>query len=124
MYRANPFTYIVSTLLSTTLANSPVQCSFNEYLVFSSPSNQTCGQYMESYTSTSGGYLLNPEAQGEKCSFCRVNSTDEFLAGLGVNFANRWRDFGFLWCFICFNIVAAVFLYRIRRVPRKKAARI
>jgi ABC-type multidrug transport system permease subunit len=123
MYRANPFTYLVDGLLSSSLANAPVTCASNEYLQFESPANMTCGEYMQAYMSVAGGYVRNPNASwssnGELCEFCPMSSTNAFLSSINVSFANRWRNFGLLWVFVAFNTLAAVFFYWVFRVPKK-----
>lgn len=59
MYRVNPFTYLVSGLLSASLGDAPMHCAANEFLAFSPPANRTCGEYMEDYMALAGGYLLD-----------------------------------------------------------------
>lgn len=121
MYRVNPFTYLVSSLMSTTLGQAPAHCASNEFQIFSAPVNQTCGQYLQDYISIAGGYVENPEASGaEICQFCQLESTDQFLRNINVNFGNRWRNFGFLWVYVVFNVAAAISLYWLVRVPKGK----
>ncbi|KAL2815261.1 ABC multidrug transporter [Aspergillus cavernicola] len=122
MYRVNPFTYLVSSLLSATLGAAPMHCADNEILSFSAPSGMTCGDYMQEYRAANGGYLLNPDAQGrEDCNFCRLEHTNQYLGGLNIEFSNRWRDFGLLWVYIIANTVGAIVFYKLFRVPRSKS---
>jgi ABC-type multidrug transport system permease subunit len=65
-----------------------------------------------------GGYLANPDATTD-CQFCPVSTTDSFLAQLSIFYSDRWRDIGILFAFVGFNILAAVFLYWLARVPKK-----
>ncbi|KAG8167727.1 hypothetical protein KVR01_003416 [Diaporthe batatas] len=118
MYRVSPFTYLISSVLSTGLANTAVRCSSNEYVHFDPPANQTCAAYMSDYISAAGGYLENPTATAD-CSFCSVENTNAFLASISSSFDNRWRDFGIGMVYIVFNIVAALFLYWLVRMPKK-----
>ncbi|RAH69716.1 putative ABC multidrug transporter [Aspergillus aculeatinus CBS 121060] len=121
MYRVNPFTYLVSSLLSATLGDAPMHCADNEILSFFAPSGMSCGEYMQDYRSAHGGYLLNPDARGsDECNFCSLEYTNQYLAGLNINFANRWRDFGLLWVYIVVNTVGAIAFYWIFRVPKGK----
>jgi len=122
MYRVNPFTYIVEGFLGTSLANAATKCAENEILRFSTPAGQTCGEYLSPYMSTAGGVLLNPGAgsNGTECQYCPISDTNSFLMGMNVNFDNRWRIFGLLWVFCIFNIVAAVVLYWLVRVPKSR----
>lgn len=117
MYRVSPFTYLVSGVLSTGLANAKVVCSSIEYLHFSPPSGQTCGTYMQSYINTFGGYLLDSNATSD-CSFCTVEYTNDFLASVNSKYSQRWRDFGLMWIYIFFNVAGAIFLYWLARVPK------
>lgn len=119
MYRVNPFTYIVEGFLGTTLANAPVTCAFNELVEFQAPAGSTCSEYMETYLQMAGGYLANNSGDLSDCQFCAMKSTNDFLAGINVDFSNRWRDFGLIWVFIVFNVFTACFLYWLARVPKK-----
>ncbi|GKT90617.1 ABC-2 type transporter [Colletotrichum tofieldiae] len=118
MYRVNPFTYFVEGFLGTALANAKATCASNEFLVFNPPSGSTCGKYMQQYMDVSGGLVDNPDAL-ERCRFCPISETNTFLAGINVDFSNRWRNFGIMWVFIVFNVGVAFFLYWLARVPKK-----
>ncbi|KAF4246959.1 hypothetical protein CNMCM8980_007995 [Aspergillus fumigatiaffinis] len=121
MYRVNPFTYLVSGLLSTSLGDAPMHCADNEFLAFSPPANRTCGEYMETYMASAGGYLLDSAARGDgQCLYCRVDNTSQYLSNFSIDFATRWRDFGLLWAYVAFNTFGAVFLYWLCRVPKGK----
>lgn len=123
MYRVSPFTYIVNSFLTTALANAPMYCSPAEMLSFAAPQNQTCAQYMASYMETAGGYLVNPDTKGggtENCQFCAMDSTNQFLKNVNLNFENRWRDLGIVWAYIVFNTAGAIFFYWLVRVPKGK----
>lgn len=119
MYRVSPFTYLVEAMLTTAVADTGVVCAANEYLHFNPPSGQTCQQYMGPYIRlVGGGYLQDPNATTD-CSFCQLDSTNQFLAGVNVDPANAWRDYGLMWVYIGFNIIAACFLYWLIRMPKK-----
>jgi ATP-binding cassette subfamily G (WHITE) protein 2 (PDR) len=119
MYRVNPFTYLSSSFLSAAIGEAPVHCAAKELLTFEAPGSQTCEQYLSAYISTAGGYVVDPSATGV-CQYCPVGSTTEYLNSVSIDFANRWRDFGFLWVYICFNIAAACGLYWLCRMPKRK----
>lgn len=119
MYRVSPFTYLVSGMLSTGLANTNVVCSSIEYLHINPPSNLTCGEYLNPYTSFAGGYVLN-EGDTTDCSFCSVKYTNVFLKSVNAEYADRWRNFGILWVFIVVNCFGAIGLYWLARVPKGK----
>lgn len=96
MYRVSPFTYLVSAILSTGLANTEVTCAANEYVKFDPPSGSTCNDFLKDYVSKAGGYLLNPDATSE-CNFCTIRDTNVYLKALSSSYTHRWRDFGLDW---------------------------
>ncbi|KAI9806468.1 MAG: hypothetical protein M1833_003655 [Piccolia ochrophora] len=117
MYRVSPFTYLVDGMLATAVSNTNVVCASNEYLHFSPPSGETCGNYMADYISTMGGYLQDPQAS-EDCSFCPIAETNAFLSAVSSSPSHAWRNFGIMWAYIIFNIFGAVLLYWLVRVPK------
>jgi ATP-binding cassette subfamily G (WHITE) protein 2 (PDR) len=118
MYRISPFTYLVSGVMSTGIANAQVVCADIEYLHFNPPAGQTCGQYLDPYINATGGYYLDGNATSD-CSFCTLDSTNQFLAQINVFYSDRWRNFGLMWVYIAFNAAGAIFLYWLCRVPKK-----
>jgi len=122
MYRVSPFTYLVSSMLAVGLANTNVTCASDEFLKFSAPAGQTCATYMADYIAASGGYLQNPNATS--CEFCRISETNVFLASVNSFYGQRWRNFGFLWAYVIFNVCGAVFLYWLARVPKKQKEKV
>ncbi|CAM1501312.1 Fc.00g104740.m01.CDS01 [Cosmosporella sp. VM-42] len=119
MYRVSPFSYLVSAMLSVAVANTDVVCAANEYISFPPPSGQTCQEYMEVYLGAAGGYLTDPDSNSS-CTYCSVGDTNVFLASVKSDYADRWRNFGLMWVYIGFNIFAALGLYWLVRVPKKK----
>jgi ATP-binding cassette, subfamily G (WHITE), member 2, PDR len=117
MYRVSPFTYLISGMLSTAVANTNVQCAVNEFLHFPPPNGQTCGQYMSSYITSNGGYLQDPDSI-TNCSFCPVSDTNIFLASVSSYYSQAWRNYGIMWVYILFNVAGAVLLYWLIRVPK------
>lgn len=117
LYRVSPLSYFVSAVLSTGLAQVSVTCAPNELITIIPPAAQSCGQYMADYISRVGGYLLDPEA-GDSCKYCKIKDTDVFLAAVSSRYADRWRNFGMLWVYIVFNVLAAIGLYWLVRVPK------
>ncbi|KAK1754275.1 ABC-2 type transporter-domain-containing protein [Echria macrotheca] len=119
MYRVSPFTYLASAMLSTAVANTEVVCAANEYLRFKPTNGSTCEQYLGPYMQAAGGYLLDPQSTGT-CEYCPMSDTNVFLANAKADYADRWRNFGLLWIYIVFNVFAALFVYWLVRVPKKK----
>ncbi|KAL2817106.1 ABC-2 type transporter-domain-containing protein [Aspergillus granulosus] len=123
MYRVSPFTYLVSAMLSTGLSGTTVTCEAIEYLSFNPPSNETCQSYMADYIASAGGYLKDPSATSN-CEFCTISSTDTYLASVSSYYSDAWRNFGLMWVYILFNIVAAVSIYWLARVPKGKLSKV
>ncbi len=119
MYRVSPFTYLISGMLSTAVANTNVVCADNEFLRFEPPNGSTCAEYLEPYIGRTGGYVLNPDAAAD-CSFCPQSSTNIFLAGVGANYSDAWRNFGIMWAYVIFNVAGALLIYWLARVPKNK----
>jgi ATP-binding cassette subfamily G (WHITE) protein 2 (PDR) len=119
MYRVSPFTYLVSAVLSTGLANAPVTCSSIELLNFDPPSGQTCATYLKDYLLTADGKIVNPEATSN-CRLCPLSTTNSFLELVNSNYSDRWRNFGILWVYVFVNIAMALFFYWLVRVPKSK----
>lgn len=119
MYHVSPFTYLVSSMLSTGLANTKVTCAANEYVFINPPDGQTCAQYLNDYIGVAGGYLLD-ENKTSGCEYCPIANTNVFLTSISSSYAHRWRDFGIGMVYIGINIVAALFLYWLIRMPKVK----
>ncbi|KAI9650739.1 Multidrug resistance protein [Ciborinia camelliae] len=117
MYRLSPFTYLVSGMLSTGIANADVVCDPIEYLHFNPPPSQTCSEYLDPYIRLQGGYLNNPNASTD-CQFCSISSTNVFLESVGSHYSDAWRNWGLLWVYILFNVAAAIGMYWLARVPK------
>jgi ATP-binding cassette subfamily G (WHITE) protein 2 (PDR) len=83
---------------------------------------KTCGAYMQSYIERAGGYLVDAAATGQ-CEYCQIDSTDQFLQRVHASWDTRWRDFGLLWVYVGVNVVGAVVLYWVFRVPKEKKAK-
>jgi ATP-binding cassette, subfamily G (WHITE), member 2, PDR len=119
MYRVSPFTYFVSGMLSTAVANTNLVCAANELLHFNAPSGQTCQAYLKNYISFAGGYVTPESARTSSCEFCPLSSTNSFLAQVNIFYSESWRNFGILFAYIGFNVAMAILLYWLVRVPKK-----
>ncbi|KAI5361698.1 putative ABC transporter-like, ATP-binding domain, AAA+ ATPase domain, CDR ABC transporter [Septoria linicola] len=115
MYRVSFFTYWVAGMAAAMLHGRQVTCSDVELSVFQPPQGQTCGQYMAPYLAQAPGTLQNPDATAD-CGYCQVSVADTFLAGVNIQWSERWRNFGLLFVYIGFNIAVAVFVYWFFRV--------
>lgn len=119
MYRASPFTYWTAGMVATQLHDRPVDCSTSETSVFSPPSGQTCGEYMQPYLTKAPGRLQNPQAT-QDCQYCSLRVADQYLAGSNIYWSERWRNFGIVWAYVVFNIFVAVVTYYLFRVKSWK----
>lgn len=97
-----------------------VTCSERELSIFNPPDGMTCGEYLAPLAGKAPGTLKNPEAM-LNCSYCPFKVADEFLAGSRIYWNDRWRNYGIMWAFICFNIAVAIFVYYMFRVRKSKA---
>lgn len=121
MYYLSPFTYWISGTVSTMLHDRSVVCSAAETSIFNPPAGETCATYMADYLAGAGagGVLQNPDAT-EACRYCTITVADEFLAGVGIFWDDRWRNFGIIWAYVLFNVAVAVGTYWMFRVDHKK----
>ncbi len=117
MYRVTPVSYFINVLVSTGLAGVGVTCAANEILNFDPPDGQDCGSYLKEYINEVGGALLNPGAT-QQCQFCPVSDTDSILATLGIYYDVRWRNYAITVAYSIFNVVGALCLYWLFRVPK------
>lgn len=117
IYRAVPFSYYASALGATTIGDSNVTCSATELVSFSSPLNATCGEYMDPFITSNGGYLVDPSSNAT-CRFCPLSKTNDFLVDNHIEYDERWQNWGIFFCYIFINMALIVFLYWIARVPK------
>ncbi|PWY72123.1 hypothetical protein BO94DRAFT_476102 [Aspergillus sclerotioniger CBS 115572] len=122
MYRVSPFTYLVSSILSVGIAGNDVKCSDIELLHIPPPAGQNCSSYLDSYVHDTQASLLNPGSTTD-CRVCSISKTDQYLSTLSISYSDRWRNVGILFVYVVFNAFAAVFLYWLVRVPKKKSAK-
>ncbi|KAI0311111.1 ABC-2 type transporter-domain-containing protein [Amylostereum chailletii] len=120
--RVSPFTWLVSGMLATAVAGTNVVCSDIEYLIVDPPAGETCSQYLTTFVTGAGSTLFNPNATSQ-CKVCLLSTTDQFLAAVDIDFKDRWRNFGFMWVYIVFNICGAILIYYLVRVPKASAAK-
>ncbi|KAG6865226.1 hypothetical protein C0991_004284 [Blastosporella zonata] len=117
MYRLSPYTYLIEGLLGQAIGRQELQCSAVELVTLNPPEGQTCGQFMDNFISFAGGYLTNADATSD-CHFCSVQSSDLFLSqSFNIFYDHRWRNIGFMFAFIAFNIFCIyifTYLFRIR----------
>jgi len=120
MNRVSPFTYLVGGVLSSAVGNSKVVCADNEFVSFRPTNGSSCGEYLDAYINSAGGYLVDSNATAE-CLFCPISETNKYLETISVYYADRWRNFGILWSYVILNTIGALVIYYWARVPKKSA---
>ncbi|CDO93536.1 unnamed protein product [Kluyveromyces dobzhanskii CBS 2104] len=123
MWKVSPYTYLIQNFVSLMLHDKTVICTGKELSYFNPPPGSTCGSYMQDFFTTGFGYLQNPEATSD-CAYCRYNIGDQYLSFISTKYSNIWRNFGFLWVYSIFNIIAMIslyYLFHVRRVSPKAA---
>lgn len=115
MFRISPFTYVVEGLVGPEVHNKKVKCNRDELNIMDPPSGQTCGQFLNTYINNHTGFLMNPEATAD-CEYCPFSVQDDVVLPYHVKYHHRWRNFGFMWIYICFNIFLMLSCYYIMRV--------
>ncbi|QLG70980.1 hypothetical protein HG535_0B00170 [Zygotorulaspora mrakii] len=115
MYNVSPFTYVVQALVGPLVHGKPVICASDEFNVMDPPEGQTCGEFLSTFMDNNPGYLVNHD-DTQNCRYCPYSFQDEVVARFNVRWGQRWRNFGFMWAYIIFNLVAMCVCYYIARV--------
>lgn len=111
VHKVSPATYVIEALATTLVHGRPVHCKKKELSYFDAPDGLTCGDFMESYISKNGGYLTDPSSTGQ-CGFCPYDSADVYYATQRNFYSSHfWRNFGFMFAYIIFNVVSILILY-------------
>lgn len=114
MYYVNPSTYWIGGVLAATLDGIPVECEVSETARFNVPAGQTCTSYAGAFATSSGGYLLNPDATAD-CQYCPYSTGNGYLSTLNIKASNKWRDFGVFLAFVISNwALVYFFIYTVR----------
>lgn len=114
MYYVNPSTYWIGGVLAATLNGIPVECTPEETAQFNVPAGQTCQSYAGAFATSSGGYLLNPQATAD-CQYCPYSTGNDYLATLNIKASDKWRDFGIFLAFVISNwALVYFFIYTVR----------
>ena len=67
MYRLSPYTYFIEGLLGQAVGRQQITCAAQELVSVNPPSGQTCGQYLQAYIDTAGGYVTNLRRLVDAC---------------------------------------------------------
>ncbi|KAF8744340.1 ABC transporter, partial [Rhizoctonia solani] len=118
LYHLDPFTRMISGLVSTELHGLPITCSPIEFSIFQPPSGQTCMQWAGDFVNATVGYLDNPEASSD-CRYCPYSVGDDFYVGLDISFDTRWRDLGIMIAFTVFNVIITLVASRLFKFAKR-----
>lgn len=107
LYQLDPFTRLISGMVTTALHDLPVNCQGSEFQTFTAPDGQNCGDYMQNYFDAGGiGYLADNATSA--CQYCAYKMGDQYYEQLGMSFDNRWRDLGIFLAFVGSNLLILV----------------
>ncbi|KDQ63068.1 hypothetical protein JAAARDRAFT_202584 [Jaapia argillacea MUCL 33604] len=118
LYQLDPYTHMLSAMLSTELHGLSIQCQSDEFSVFNPPSGQTCQTWASDFVAGFGGYLDNPN-DTEGCRYCQYKVGDEFFLPLNIRYSDRWWNASLLLAFFAFNVVATILASRYLRFARR-----
>lgn len=111
LYQLDPFTRLISGMVTTALHGLPVNCAENEFNSFTAPAGQTCGEYMEPYFNAGGiGYIADNSTSD--CQYCAYKVGDQYYEAIGMDFDHRWRDLGIFIAFIASNVIILIMAVR------------
>ncbi|KAF2756238.1 hypothetical protein EJ05DRAFT_518928 [Pseudovirgaria hyperparasitica] len=116
MNRVTPLTYLIGGISTVAMWGADVRCRPSELVEVPLPARNTCGEYLQAYIATAGGYVVDPSATAS-CFYCSVASSDAVLYALGFKYDERWRNVGLMLAYIVFNVAGIAFLFwlKVRR---------
>ena len=123
MYRANPYTYLIQSMMAANVGRAEAICSDTELLQFAPTNGATCSEYLSDYISAAGGYLIDG-AETAMCKYCPVRNTDDYLASVAIIYDQRWRNYGIFIAFVFINIGLTLVLFYLVRVPKSNRKKI
>jgi len=91
LYYLDPFTRVVSSMISTELHGLKITCKSNEFAVFNPPEGQTCITWSNEFVSAFSGYLDNA-SDTSACRHCPYSVGEDFFLPLNIRYEDRWRD--------------------------------
>ncbi|EEA23735.1 hypothetical protein TMatcc_006811 [Talaromyces marneffei ATCC 18224] len=123
IYYLNPFNYLMGSMLTFTVWDSPVRCAEREFAVFNTPNATTCADYLAEYLSGFGAaaYLENPDATSG-CRVCQYQQGSDYLKALNLKeYYYGWRDAGIVVIFVISSYAMVYALMKLRTKASKKA---
>ncbi|CDS13463.1 hypothetical protein LRAMOSA05639 [Lichtheimia ramosa] len=121
MYWLNPFHYFIEGLAVNELENLPVECTEKDFVKFTPPPGQTCGEYLTDFFNNGAlGYVANPNDTDTACQYCTFSSGKEYYStSFGWDAANKWRNLGIVAAFFGFNVIVFLILCYWKRKARR-----
>lgn len=97
IYYLDPFNYLVGGLFGEVIWDVKVNCEPSEFVQFTAPSGQTCGQYMADFLAAQTGYLADGNSTGT-CSFCPYSEGSDYAKTFNLQEKYySWRDVSIPW---------------------------
>ncbi|THH33132.1 hypothetical protein EUX98_g1017 [Antrodiella citrinella] len=118
LYQLDPYTRVLSAMLSTELHGLEITCKPDEFIPFHPPSGQSCQQWAGEFVNNFGGYLNNVNATSD-CQYCQYRVGDQFFVPLNIEYDNRWRDTFIMFCYFIFNVLATILASRLLRYAKR-----
>lgn len=118
LYWVNPFTWLISGMVATSLHDLPVRCAESELFTFTTPDGQTCGEYAGQFAEAMGAYLVDPDVSGD-CQYCQYSSGNSFLNVLDVKYSERGRNIGIYCVYIVSNIIIIILASKFLKFAKR-----
>ena len=120
MYWLDPFHYYIEGLTVNEMENLPVICNDKDFVQFSPPAGQTCGEYTQNFFAYGAtGYIKDANAT-DMCNYCSYSSGKEYYTTMYQwDAANKWRNLGILICYFAFNVLLFLVLCYWKRKGRR-----
>lgn len=122
LYYLNPFSYVVSGMLTFGIWGVDVTCNEEEFSIFG-PTSGTCIEYLAAYKAGEGYRinLLNPDATSD-CKVCQFTDGSDFLLRLNINhYYYGGRDTAITVIFAISGYALVFGLMKLRTKASKKA---
>ncbi|GAA5979902.1 hypothetical protein JCM11641_007581 [Rhodosporidiobolus odoratus] len=108
LYYLDPFTWLISGLVTNEMHDLQIRCKEREYSIVEPPAGQTCDGWMGAYIGEAGGYLANPDATAG-CQYCTYSVGDDFYRPLDMHYDQRGAYIGYFVVYVVFNMLLTVF---------------
>ncbi|SMR55815.1 unnamed protein product [Zymoseptoria tritici ST99CH_1E4] len=114
LYYLNPYTWLMSGLLTNSIHGFNVQCAENELTDIMVPLPQTCQQAMSLLSTLHDpGYIAGNTSQ--VCHYCPLTTGDRYSESLGLSYAQRWKYLGVFSVFCVSNVGLILLAQQFRR---------